>query len=302
MGWVFLASLAAGRLRGMPRGYVETREALSILRGRLDPARLLETVFRPDLVPCIFDSYSENIAINRLFRWAAEVLASDVVSPRLATMLQQEALALSDLTGPLPGLLEAERLILPPQHRELEPGLRIARLLLRGHSLVHRRGTDEVRGFLWKISEMFERFVFRLIRRLAQRMSGVVVSKDRLLLGTPGLGASRAFRTEPDVRVRTSTGTRLVLDAKYKTWTTVVPGRDDRYQVITGGWLVHCPHVGLVYPSLEGQRSPPLSWHLQGPGVPTTMVAIFVNMVEMADRKGERRLVADLLDDLTPYL
>lgn len=302
MGWSFLASMTAARLRGMPRGYTERRGQLPVLRGRIDVSRTADMVLHPYRLHCVYDVYSEDIAVNRLLRWAAQALARDVLSPRLTRALQGEVAALEGVGGVPPGLLEAERLVLPPQYRQLEPAVRIARLLLRGHSLVHRRGTEGVHGFLWKSADVFERFVFRLVRRVSRQVGGLYVKKQPVGLGTPDGSGGRAFRTEPDVRISDNARTRIVLDAKYKTWAGHAPKREDRYQVIVGGWVVSCDFVGLVYPSLDGERQYPLSWSLHGPAAPSKMVSIFVNLIEMADKRGERRLLSDLRQDLAPYL
>lgn len=303
MGWSFLASLAAGRQRGIPRGYAEQQNRLSVLRGRLNPTRTPDLVLRPWQIDCIYDEYTEDIPVNRLLRWASETLAGEVISPRLHRRLSEEAAGLREVGAVPPGFLEAERLVLPPQHRELEPAVAIARLLLRGHSLVHRRGSFDVHGFLWKSADIFERFVLRLMSRVARRVGGIRVAENRVALGRPVTPSVRAFGTEPDVRVSDLHGTtRLVLDAKYKNWSGKAPKREDRYQVIAGGWVTGCARVGLVYPAPEGVRHGPERWDLLGPSAPSEMVAVFVNLVEMAEPRGEQRLVEELRHDLAAYL
>lgn len=303
MGWSFLASLAAGRLRGMPRGYVEGQDRLHVLRGRLDASRTSELVLRPWQIDCVFDDYSEDIAVNRLLRWAGEALAGEVLSRRLHRRLTEECAALCGVGSMPPGILEAERLVLQPQHRDLEPALTIARLLLRGHSLVHRRGSFDVHGFLWKSADVFERFVFRLMSHVARRVGGVRITKNTVPLGRPTTSNVRGFGTEPDVRFSDLLGvTRLVLDAKYKNWSGLAPKREDRYQVIIGGWVTGAKRVGLVYPAPNGIRHGPERWALLGPTVPSELVAVFVNLVEMAEPRGERQLVEELRQDLAGYL
>lgn len=304
MARTFLASVVAGRQAGMPRGYAEQHGRLAVLRGRLDPAHTADLVLRPWAIDCVYDEYVEDIPVNRLLRWAAQALAADVLSGRLHRVLLEQVSAMSDVGIVPPGILEAERIVLPPQHRELEPAVEIARLLLRGRNLVHRQGRYDVQGFLWKSSEVFETFVFRLMRRVARSIGGLRVTKESIKLGVPVAGtAVYTFSTEPDVRVSDSSGTtKLILDAKYKNWTSNVPGRNDRYQVITGGWASECEHVGLVYPAPSGIRRGPMRWTLSGASVPLDLAAVFVNLPEMAKASGERQLAEELRDDLSSFV
>lgn len=300
----FLASLRFGSSQGLPRGYREQSGKQVVLRGRVDTSRFGDLVLRPWELSCVFEDYVEDIPINRLFRWTARELARDVYSLQLHRSLIEFDSLLSHVEATPPSPEEVDRLRLPVQYRDLVPALDIARLIMQSKGLSHGIQSHEVSGFLWKSSDVYEAFVFRLMRLTAGRRLGLRVSKDSFDLASPVRPpASRSFRTEPDVQVRDGHGQSiLILDAKYKSWQGGVPGPADRYQVIVGGWITGCDRVALAYPSPGGRRREAMRWELNGPSSPTLLAAIFVNLSAMSNPRGERQLSDELLEDLEEVL
>lgn len=292
----FLDSLSNGVMMGLPRTYVGQEGVLPYLRGRLDIKRLAYTMHLPGLIPCIYEELHEDSPLNRLFRWAAVELSKSVISPRLGLNLQELAISMGDVSAEPPGLIQAESLFLPPQYNHLEEALNIARLVLKSKSLEHAAGSSNLKGFLWNSAKVFEDFVKVLVRNVCLKHHGYVFSDTILPLGSPGLVTTRSsLTTNPDVRILMDGQTLFVLDVKYKLIKNQ-PKAEDVYQVMAGARVVECAICGLIYPSSEGIQ--PLLWKLKGAGNPRILVAVFVDVNEMADSKGMGMLAQKLHDEL----
>ena len=302
LGWVLLNSLRASKPNGRPMGYLTDHGRLHHLQGRLDMGRIIDLLVYPGQVPCEYDVYSENVPTNRLLRRAAEQLSTRVRSISLSHDLAEEALAITTVPSIPPSLTEAERISLAPHHALLQPAVTVGQLLLLGSGLQHGTGTQEIPGFLWKSSEVFECFVRYLIKTVVRtRLTDTRIAKGRVPLNDPSDGHAQTLSTIPDIRLEGIDRTRAVLDAKYKVW-EARPAASDIYQVITGAWTRDCPVAVLVYPSPEAISKDPFRWRLLGPGNPVNLWALFVNLTEMGDPSGERVLMERLANDLATII
>ena len=302
LGMTLLHSLRVSKPNGRPRGYVAERGRLNHFQGRLDTGRIMDLVIYPSQVPCEYDVYSENIPANRLLRWSAEQLSFQVRSVPLGYDLTEEALSIRGISPLPPSLAEAERIDLGPHHTSLQPAITIGQLLLQGRGLQHDDGDQTLPGFLWKSSEVFERFVRYLIDIVARTyMKGIRTVKEWVPLADPSVGSQRRLRTEPDIRLEGNGQTFGVLDSKYKLMETQ-PSASDIYQVVTGAWVRNSAVAALIYPSPEGRHKDTLKWRLHGPSKPTNLWALFVNLTEMGNPSGERILVDQLAKNLDPLI
>ena len=299
LGMVLLGSMLASKPNGRPMGYIAEQGRLPHIQGRLDLGRIVDILAYPGEVPCEYDVYSEDVPTNRLLRWATEQLSSQVRSVRLSHDLWEESVAIKTASAYPPSLIDAERISLTPHHASLLPAVTVGQLLLLGRGLQHGGGNQELPGFLWKSSEVFERFVWYLIHRVARtRLAGVRVAGQRVKLADPSGPAARTLWTVPDLRLECTERTLGVFDAKYKVWQSQ-PLASDTYQVVTGAWTRNCPVACLVYPSPEGVGKDPIEWTLLGQGNPKALWALFINLTEIGDPVKERVLEQQVASDLS---
>ena len=302
LGMVLLSSMLAGKPNGLPMGYTSEQGRLGHYQGRLDLSRIVDLLAYPGEVPCEYEVYSEDVPTNRLLRWAAEQLSAQVRSVQLSHDLREEAVAIKTASAFPPSLGDAERISLPPHHASLQPAVTVGQLLLIGRGLQHGGGSQELPGFLWKSSEVFERFVWYLIHRVVRaRFAGVRVAGQRVRLADPLSQCARSLWTTPDVRLEGTERTLGVLDAKYKVWQSQ-PLASDTYQVVTGAWTRNCASACLIYPSPEGIDKDPIEWRLRGSGHPRALWAMFINLTEMGDPMRERALERRIAFDLSSIL
>ena len=294
LGYVFVRSLREARLAGTPRGYVEVSADLQMMRGRIDFSRMRQLITRPDRLPVVVDEYSTDIPVTRLLKWAAGELSRTVLSTALSRELMEERNAFDEVGIAPPGLIEAERLMLPPQFKAFEPAVEVSRLLLRGHTLQHGLGDRLAPGFLWNSAAVFESFMKRLVARAGRRLQLTFVDKSLRLATSIPDRAILTIKTAPDARL-TSPTRQIVLDAKYKIWRQK-PKATDTYQVLAGARVAGADVGVLLYPSAT--RRPPVHWQVHAAGHPQRLSAIFVNLPEAGLPGGQKALVDALVQDL----
>jgi len=299
MATEFLRSLEIGAMRGLPRAYRPVEQVLPVLRGSLDYGTWAQQGLPSWQLPCRFDELSEDIAVNRLLRWAGQQMRTTVSSPRLALRLGETTSTFSGVSSRPPALAEAEKLTLGAMHLALAPALRIALLLLRARTLEHGDGGDALPGFLWEGERVFEAFALRVVQQAALRL-GLRAEKRKLALADP-VGKGSPLGTTPDIRIQGPAGSIEMLDAKYKRGRGK-PSAADVYQVLAAGKVTDCADVGLVFPLELDDDPTDLTWTVRGLGEPSRLWALGLDLTAMADKEGQRTLVTSVETHLQKVL
>lgn len=287
---MFLASYSKGAARGLPRGYRTEQSKGHILRGSLDASRYSEWVARPWDLPYVTDHLTDNTALARLLRWAAECLAATVKAPGRARAVREIAAGLAHVGRQPPHLLDAQRISLGIQHQGLEAARVVGLLLLEGAGVHHASGDHALSGFLWNSDVIYEKYVFWLCQRAANRR-GARVSKAAIKFGAVIAGEGSQLATTPDVVFRNADGVPIaVTDSKYKRVGSR-PKSSDTYQVLTAGHVLGCPRVSLTYPVAQDRE--PTVWRVPSAlgGSDIELTALPLNLMSLARPNGPQMLV-----------
>lgn len=247
---VFLAYAGRAVRSGVPRGYVERREAAVAIRGRvLVGEQLRRRHGLPLPVELQFDDYTADIPITRLLRSAGRrLLGSGALPARVRSGLLGIDRVLGEATllargAPLPEVAWDRRT------ERFRPAVGLAELVLTDGSLDHRVGTGAGRGFLLNVARVFEEFVDAEVRRAARAHGGWIVRHEKV-----GLDRDGRIELEPDLVWRDSRGVRAVLDAKYKAEKPAGFPNADIYQMLAYCVRHGVPAGHLVYAA--GNESP----------------------------------------------
>lgn len=239
--------------RGLLRSYVEVHDHLPVLRGRVDVAAQMR---RPALLTplaCQFDELTADNFENRLLKAAVRRLTM-VAGVPLATRrrLLRALAAFEDVSDEWPDPERVERLHFHRLNRHYEPGLRLARLVLRNTSLADQYGQAGASTFLLDMNEVFEKFVEHRLRRALQ---------GRLLVEGQATGLrldrDRRVTIRPDLVFRSPRGlTRYVGDTKYKLTDNGLGRESDYYQLLAYTAALDLPEGVLIYFQHDGALPP----------------------------------------------
>jgi len=243
----FVKSYTKGSLRGLPQTYRSTQHVCASPRGSLDMSQIKLMASYPWKYPCTIDVLSADTPLSSLIRWAATCLSSMVSSPSLIQSLRYLVGSLSFVRTPVPHAIEARKIKLSPQYRELEDALNIALLLLEGSGLTYSSGERSLTGFLWNSDVVFENFMFFLCKEYA-RKNQLAVSKRPHFFGNLVYGHGGSLETIPDIVFRNNEGEIVAIaDAKYKRYGER-PSSSDVYQVLSDAHILGVNKVSLLYP------------------------------------------------------
>lgn len=294
---MFIGSYFSGSSRGMPRTYASVSGTGFVLKGSFDYSRIAEFMHRPWEVPFVSDELTENTPLARLIKWAAKQLMGLVVDSDRARALKSIIEELAHVDRNVPHIIDARRIFVGAQHQALTMAKEIAILLLEGSGLTHDAGEFLMPGFLWRSNTVYENFIFALCVE-AGRKRNLSVSKSVHHFGQVVRGTGLTLTTIPDVVFRDANGNvHAIADAKYKRFSYEgKPKPADTYQMLAGGLVLNCNHLGLLYPASIDVS--PTTWKVEstyGDGS-LFLSAIHIDLMQLAHENGRLNLVSQIVD------
>ena len=262
--------------RDMRHGYLDVRDDLPYVRGRILFADQMGTFSNPALVPCEFSDFLPDTTENRILRATLEALAIAPIHP----VLRVRALELTSLlAGVTPVQLTRDlfQRVRPTRlTAQYGPGLELCRLWFDREGVEHAAGEVIAPAFFFPMEKVFEAAVANYLKAHIPGVRAQVGRRLAPLSGAP----QRPFSFAPDVVV--GDPPRLVLDTKYaraemkNQYGGLSFKNDHAYQIAFYAQDLGCPGV-LVYPrddtdvettyANNGPRFTFLTLDLQQPGV-----------------------------------
>lgn len=245
-----LARLFAAAVRraigpGVQHGYVEMRERVVAMRGRLDLATQLRRPATPIPVACRYDDYTPDTPLNRLVKAA---LARVLAIPGVPLVVRRELLLyltrLEDVAFVEPDPDWADRWQPTRLDSRYVPAVRLATLILRRLALSEASGDTTSCSFLVDMNDLFERFLEEGLRRhIEDPLQGVYVIGQE----TSALDVEGRLSVRPDVVVRTKGVPTYVIDAKYILHDGTTPNIDHHEQMLAYAIMHDLRDVALAY-------------------------------------------------------
>jgi 5-methylcytosine-specific restriction enzyme subunit McrC len=220
-------------LKGILADYVSTQDKLPVLRGRLMLLNQLKTA-RFDQLECLYDDQSTNIPENKLLLAALTACALKVRNRALASQVRRLAAIFEDAANIDDFQFDEAYALQRQNYNRLNAYYRrahsLAALIMAGlsHKDIFATGAPQCFSFLFKMSEVFEKFVTKLLTlELATINYKVHFQKeDSHIIWNAQTNTSHAS-LRPDILIENKArpGVFLPVDAKYKNYDA--PFNDD---------------------------------------------------------------------------
>ena len=239
--------------------YVETEERLGFLRGKLLVEReLAGTGVLTGRYACRYDLFTPDHLLNQALKFCNGLLLRQTRAAANRIILQENDALLSEVTHRSIRASDLDRIHLDRLDRGYEPILNLCRLLLEHSTLDLRAGRITQLAFVFDMNRLFEEFVAEFLRRHIgrikvrdQRWLADVKYQHRLgrLFGE--------FNMEADLILTDDTGSRLLVDTKYKVLEAAKRhgglAQEDFYQMYAYGKAGDRPYdeIVLLYPTTE---------------------------------------------------
>lgn len=233
--------------RGVQHGYVERRERLVALRGRVDLREQLRRPFTPVPTSCRYDDYTADTRLNQLIRAAlSRVLRLPGLPGVVRTKLHLQLSLLEDVSPAEPDLQWADKWQPDRLDRRYLPAVRLSALVLRRLALSEAAGSTRACSFLVDMNQLYERFIEEGLRRRLQAADSTiqVIGQEREYLDVE---KPKRLLIKPDIVVRRGNSTVFVVDAKY-----ILAGHesidvDHHVQLLSYATRYRIKDVALVY-------------------------------------------------------
>jgi 5-methylcytosine-specific restriction enzyme subunit McrC len=247
---------------GLLRQYLEQREDLRVIRGRIDTTRQLGThANRRDTVACVFDELSADNIWNRVLKRAVRVTrpwlrSADLGRRWVELMGVLDAVEDSRLTQ-----AEVERLVFDRRAERYRVAIDWARWILAMLAPGLRGGRSEAPALLFDMNKLFESSVAAVVRRAASRDGLEVITQDRgttLAMVHSGAIIEPSYLLRPDLLLMHAKRVLVIADTKWKRMEFDRKGRPspaeaDIYQLHAYASAYQCPELALIYP-VEGDN------------------------------------------------
>jgi 5-methylcytosine-specific restriction enzyme subunit McrC len=231
--------------QGVQHGYVERRDPLVALRGRVDLREHFRHPATPVPVDCRYDDYTPDTKLNQLIRAAlARVLRLPGVPGTVRRTLRLQLSVLEQVTPAEPDLRWADNWQPSRLDRRYLPAVRLSAILLRHLALSEAAGSTRACSFLVDMNDLFERFIEEGIRKHLQAADSAirVIGQQEEHLDTEKL-----LRIRPDVVIKRGASDIFVLDAKYVLAGDKTANADHHIQVLAYAIRHGLHDVALIY-------------------------------------------------------
>ena len=251
--------------KGLPMKYIEVEEDLPSLKGKLNIVRQFTALaVRPDKLACRFDNRSADIPLNQTILAALNLLSRYSRSQENRRLLIQLKFKYEGVSDVVWDILREKTVYFDRTNDQWKEVFEMARLFL--DHMYQSTSIGEQKGYalLFNMNELFESYVFRLLREKFAGFGYRVesqLSNRNILYNKFGSGI---FGTRLDIALLQHGQTKLIIDTKWKRLEepsniTSKVDQADVYQMMAYGELYDCNDVVLLYPHNRGLGQTPIN-------------------------------------------
>lgn len=251
---------------GCPKAYVEKSDNLNTVRGKISFAKhSSQNAFDQSRVYCDFAEFTENNGLSQAFKFVALSLIQLTRSSSTLSILNRCVGLLDGVEANYVSSNDIDRLAIGKREPNFVALVNLAKMFLkklRPEFSGHRKG--KVFTLLFDMNELFEEFIYQVLKRNESRLGIQVAAQKKRRLVTAerdflnnGQWVDRSlFDTYTDIFVKPDSGVGFIIDTKYKIVHSGKShygiGNQDAYQVLAYRQIHKSeavePSVALLYP------------------------------------------------------
>lgn len=241
--------------RDINRSYRPTIENQSFIKGKIDfTENIKKNSYRKHLHALKYEEFTENILMNQVFKTVVLNLVKKTTQKSNRIKLGQALLWLEDveqikITEDIWSKIAFTRL-----NHQYKTVFNMAKLFYHNSSVNLNKGDEITFSFLIPVNQLFERYVYELLKQTADPGACVKYQGPTKFLGR--LDGKNAFQLRPDISIMKNDLVFMIFDAKYKE--IIDPAGDnlvsqsDIYQMLAYSVRYNCNHIVLAYPKMMG--------------------------------------------------
>jgi 5-methylcytosine-specific restriction enzyme subunit McrC len=263
--YLFSKNLSETIRKGVYRNYITVEENVSgALRGKLLVHKHATTNFiSKEKFYVEYDEFSENNLLNRVFRFAIELLLKLSKNDTNKKLLRDLKFLFSDVEHQEITDSDLKRITFNRLNEHYRQPFNMAKMFIQKlwyPDYLERK--DEIYAFLIDMNQLFEDFLAQFIKRhradiLPEKYkdSKILIQRAKRYLVTDKSSAYKYFQLKPDIILKKGEKFVLIIDAKYKELKPEEPtlgvSQGDMYQMYAYVTKYDSPKGVFVYPEYK---------------------------------------------------
>lgn len=263
--YLFAKNLWSLIKKGLYKEYIVREEQSAFLRGKwLLSRQLAQPPTQKNNFHVSYDDFSEENALNRIFKYAVTLLRKVSTDARNQQLLLELSFALNDVEFEFITREHFARLNVTRLNQQYIPVLELARLFILNSSLQMSASDVETYAFVFDMNVLFEEFIYEFIVKhrdmiVPDHLKSCDVKaqcRNKHLVYREDNAA--CFRLQPDIIfIKPDGHSALIIDTKYKLLTAkdrkLGIAQADMYQMFAYAKKYDCCRILLLYPLGESK-------------------------------------------------
>jgi 5-methylcytosine-specific restriction enzyme subunit McrC len=214
-GYIFALKLKQELFYGIYSTYQECENNLSFQKGKIVFPRQINNALKH--IPKAYCNYHEFTAdndLNRMFKFVINLLLRKVETAKTLDLLRYCSLNFQDVSDITPNIIDADKVFFDRTNQRFSPAYSLAKIFLANCSTVATAGGYFSFSILFKMNDLFERYVSVIARKALSSYKVNLQHKEiKLLINEKN--DKGVYWLKPDMVVE-SENSQLVIDTKWK--------------------------------------------------------------------------------------
>lgn len=242
--------------RGLARKYRRIHGNLPALKGRLMfGEHLKRNMIHRERFYTSHQCYDIDNPWNCILKQALQIVSRTSKSHFLSGTAERLLLSFENVADTRASAETFSRLQFDRSTERYRRGIGLAELIIRNFTPDVQTGTRDVTAILFDMNELFERYVYAMLKRAQSQHPGITVKPQQSRRFWTGATASTHIRPDIVVTMESNGGSRpVILDTKWKAPAAGRPSDADLRQMYAYNRQFGATEAYLVYPSTRGQE------------------------------------------------
>ncbi|MEZ5308281.1 MAG: hypothetical protein R2684_14140 [Pyrinomonadaceae bacterium] len=288
---LFASNLHRELQRGAMRSYESIADSLPVLKGKWQIASQLRKPWLRHRFEVVFDEFTADNQINRVFRFVVEKLSRVSRDEKNIRLLNDLKFMMDEVTLlPAVSHRDANPTLLNRLNSRYAGLLNLARLFLMGRVSGLSGGRTSSYAFVFDMNILFEEFIAGFVEKNRASILPAPLEDTEILPQSKGVSrhlaernGTRLFMLKPDIVFR-GIGDEIpfIVDTKYKVLdsedTKFGVSQADMYQMHAYSERYECPRILLLYPEgFSGAKKPRERFGILGTGNRVSLATVNLN-------------------------
>lgn len=216
LAYLFARTLQKELIKGVYADYIAKEDNLNVLKGKL----ILETHIRniatnKGKAYCGYEEFCIDNNLNQILKSCAAKLISNIKNPETIKLLKHCIAQLVDVSDREINFYELDNFRFNRLNTRFESSFILAKMIISGYSSTGSSGNDKSYSMLFKMEDVFERYISNLLIRNSTDDIIYTQHTKYKLMRKEGKDTG-VFQLKPDIVIESNGKQKIIIDTKWK--------------------------------------------------------------------------------------